>query len=71
MIHKPPHTQEITFDNKTKLTLHNVEKIEMGNLTHIIANGGKEYIINNDRILFIKVYKDGETDYVAPKKKKI
>jgi hypothetical protein len=63
MLIKPPHTQEITFDNKTKLTLHNVEKIEMGNMTHIIANGGKEYITNTDRILFIKVYKNGKTDY--------
>lgn len=65
MIIKPPHTQEITFDNKTKLTLHNVEKIEMGNFTHIVANGSKEYIINNDRILFIKVYNSDKTDYVA------
>lgn len=63
MIIKPPHTQEVTFDNKTKLTLHNVEKIEMGNFTHIVANEGKEYIINNDRILFIKVYKQDKTDY--------
>ena len=63
MLNPPPHTQEITFDNKTKLTLHNVEKIEMGNLTHIIANEGKEYIINNERILFIKVYKTDKTDY--------
>jgi len=63
MIIKPPHTQEITFDNKTKLTLHDVEKIEMGNFTHIIANGGKEYITNTDRILFIKVYKNNKTDY--------
>ena len=63
MLIKPPHTQEITFDNKTKLTLHDVQKIEMGNMTHIIANGGKEYITNTDRILFIKVYKNGKTDY--------
>ena len=63
MLIKPPHTQEITFDNKTKLTLRNVEKIEMGNLTHIVANGGKEYIINNERILFIKVYDSKKTDY--------
>lgn len=63
MIHKPPHTQEITFDNKTKLTLRNVEKIEMGNLTHLVANGGKEYIVNTDRILFIKVYPNDKTDY--------
>ena len=63
MLIKPPHTQEITFDNKTKLTLHNVEKIEMGNMTHIIANGGKEYITNTDRILFIKIYREDKTDY--------
>jgi hypothetical protein len=63
MLNKNSPTQEITFDNKTKLTLRNVKKIEMGNLTHIIANGDKEYIINNERILFIKVYKGDKTDY--------
>ena len=63
MLNKPPHIQEITFDNKTKLTLRNVEKIEIGNMTHIIANEGKEYIINTDRVLFIKVYKKNKTDY--------
>ena len=63
MLNKPPHTQEVTFDNKTKLTLRKVEKIEMGNLTHVIANGGKEYIINVDRVLFIKVYPKDKTDY--------
>lgn len=59
----PPHIQEIQFDNGTKLTLRDVEKIEMGNWTHIIANGGKEYITNGSHILFIKVYKDKKTDY--------
>lgn len=63
MLIKPPHIQEITFINKTKLTLRDVKKIEMGNWTHIVANGGKEYIINNDKILFIKVYKQKKTDY--------
>ena len=64
MIISPPHTQEVQFDNGTKLTLRNVEKIESGNMTHIIANGGKEYITNTNRILFIKVYPKGKkTDY--------
>ena len=69
MFNPPPHTQEITFDNKTKLTLRNVEKIEMGNQTHIVANGGKEYIVFNDRILFVKVYKVNKTDYEIRRKK--
>jgi hypothetical protein len=59
----PPHTQEIAFDNGTKLTLRNVELIESGNWTHIIANGGKEYITNPTRILYVKVYKSSKTDY--------
>jgi len=64
MLIPPPHTQEIQFDNGSKLTLRNVEKIETGNFTHIIANGGKEYITNTSRILFIKVYNNGcKTDY--------
>ena len=62
MLIKVPHTQEIQFDNGTKLTLRDVKKIEQGNWTHIIANGGKEYITNNNRILFVKVYKN-KTDY--------
>lgn len=70
MLIPPPHTQEIQFDNGTKLTLRNVEKIEAGNQTHIIANGGKEYITFTNRILFVKVYKEGEgTDYEIKKKK--
>ena len=63
MLIKPPHVQEITFDNKTKLTLRSVEKIEAGNWTHIIANGGKEYIVNTDHVLYTKVYSQDKTDY--------
>ncbi len=63
MFNNPPHRQEITFDNKTKLTLYNVETIEVGNMTHILVRGGKEYIINQDRVLFIKIYKKNKTDY--------
>lgn len=61
MFIKPPHTQEIIFDNKTRLTLRDVKRIEIGNWTHIECEG-KEYIINNDKINFIKVYKK-KTDY--------
>lgn len=63
MLIPPPHTQEITFTNGAKLTLRKVEKIEQGNWFHIIANGGKEYIINPANILFTKVYKLNKTDY--------
>lgn len=63
MYHKPPHTQEVYFANKTKLLLRNVEKIEQGNWTHIIANGGKEYIVNTDNVNFVKVYASEKTDY--------
>lgn len=63
MFIKESKLQEINFDNKTKLTLRDVKRIEMGNFTHIIANDNKEYIVNNDRILFIKVYPGNKTDY--------
>lgn len=63
MFIKPPHIQEIQFDNGRRLILRDVEKIEDGNWTHIIANGGKEYIINSSRILFTKVYPNDKTDY--------
>lgn len=62
MFNRPKHIQEITFDNKTKLTIHDVEKLAVGNWTHIVVKG-KEYIINNDRVLFVKVYKKNKTDY--------
>lgn len=68
MLIPPPHTQEVQFDNGTKLTLRDVKKIEAGNWTHIIANDGKEYITNTDRILFVKIYPDGKkTDYEKKK----
>lgn len=63
MLIPPPHTQEVQFDNGTKLTLRNIKKIESGNWTHLIANGGKEYITNTNRILFVKVYPKEKTDY--------
>ena len=63
MMIPPLHTQEIQFDNGTKLTLHDVEKIEAGNWTHIIANGVKEYITNPSRILFVKIYPEKKMDY--------
>ena len=69
MLIPPPHAQEVVFDNGTKLTLRDVEKIESGNWTHIIANGGKEYITNTSRILFVKVYPGDKTDYQIKKKK--
>lgn len=63
MLNPPPHTQEVQFDNKTKLTLRNVVKIEAGNWTHILLKDGREYITNSDRILFVKVYPSDKTDY--------
>jgi len=65
MLNPPPHIQEIAFNNGTKLTLRNVEKIEAGNWYHIIANGGKEYIVNPANVLYTKIYKQGKTDYEA------
>lgn len=68
MLIPPPHTQEVQFDNGTKLTLRKVEKIESGNWTHIIANNGKEYITNTSRILFVKIYPKENTDYEESKR---
>ena len=64
MFYPPPHTQEVNFDNGTKLTLRGVERIESGNCAHVLANGDKEYIIYTGRILYVKVYPNGrKTDY--------
>ena len=58
-----PQIQEIQFDNGRRLLLKNVTEIEQGNFTHITAFNGKEYIVNPNKILFIKVYPGDKTDY--------
>ena len=56
MFIRPPHKQQIFFDNKTTRTIEEVVKIEQGNWFHLLTKNGTEYITNPDRILFIRVY---------------
>ena len=60
MFIKPPHDQQIFFDNGTTRWIRNVEKIEQGNWFHFLTEEGVEYITNPERILFVRVYKNGK-----------
>ena len=57
MFIKPPHDQQIHFDNDTTRWIRGVKKIEQGAWFHIIDREEVEHIINPERILFVKVYK--------------
>lgn len=56
MFHKPPHDQQIFFDNGTTRWIRDVIKIEQGNWYHFLTEKGEEYITNPSRILFVRVY---------------
>lgn len=49
--------QVIFFENGSKRYVDNVIKIEQGNWFHLLTKAGEEFIINPDKILFIKSYK--------------
>lgn len=50
--HDFPHNQEISFDNKTRLFVKDIIKIEQQNWVTIYTKT-KKHIINPDRVLFI------------------
>ena len=53
-----PHTQIIHFDNGEERELTNVSCVMKGKWVHIICDdrhGGKEVIVNPDRVLFIRI----------------
>ena len=60
LFNKPPHKQEIFFDDGSVRVIENVVKIEQGRWHHILTEDGTEYITNPDRILFVRVYKNGK-----------
>ena len=57
MFNKPPHTQEIFFDNGSMRVVENVVKVEQGNWFHLLTEDGTEFITNPKRILFVRVKK--------------
>jgi len=55
-----PHTQEIYFDNGERRVIRGITHVEQGKMAHIIVrggddHGGKEIIINPDRVLFTRI----------------
>lgn len=63
MFIKPPHDQQIFFDNKTTRWIRGVVHIEQGNWFHLLTEDGVEYITNPDRILFVRVFKRDKKRY--------
>jgi len=57
MFIKPPHKQEIFFDNGSMRVIDKVVKIEQGNWFHHMDSNGTEFITNPKRILFVRVKK--------------
>jgi beta-lactamase class D len=47
--------QEIFFDNKTRRWVENIIEIKQGAWWHIRTKDGTEYIINPDKINFIRI----------------
>lgn len=57
---KPPHDQQVFFDNNTSRWIRDVVHIEQGQWFHMMTASGVEYITNPNRILFIRVYEEGK-----------
>ena len=53
---KKPHDEEIHFDNKTRQTIKKVVFSEQGVFWHKKTEDGRYYILNPDKILFVRVY---------------
>lgn len=54
-----PQNQEVFFENGSKRIIKNVIKIEQGNWFHLLTDDNNEYIINPNKILFVRVQKRG------------
>ncbi len=55
MFNKPPHKQEIFFDNGSMRVIDEVVKVEQGRWFHLVSKDGTEFIMNPDRILFVRI----------------
>jgi hypothetical protein len=60
MFIKPPHDQQIFFDNGTTRWVRDVKHIEQGNWFHLYTKSGVDYITNPDHILFVRVFPPGK-----------
>lgn len=52
---KEVHDQEIFFDNGSRRTVHNVVDISRGTWWHLFTIEGTEYIINPEKVLFVRI----------------
>lgn len=55
MFNKPPHTQEIFFDDGSMRVIESVVKIEQGQWFHFLTADGTEFITNPRHILFVRI----------------
>lgn len=51
-------SQIIHYDTGTRLTIHNIDKVWMNTYLHITTKDGKEYIINQNRVLHSEIIKN-------------
>ena len=56
------HDEEIHFVNGTRQTLKNVCDSEQGNWWHKRTKDGRYYIVNPDKILFVRIYEKQEDE---------
>lgn len=55
-----PHVQIIHFTDGTKRTIMGVKWVFENAMVHLITENNIEFIINNDKVLFIQRYLDFE-----------
>ncbi len=53
---KKPFTQELHFVDGSRQTIYDIVHIEQGNWYHIFTKKEEYYIINPDKILFVKIF---------------
>ena len=51
-----PHTEEVHFSDGSRQTIKQVVSSEMGQWWHKKTVDGRYYILNPDKILFVRVY---------------
>lgn len=54
------HDEEVHFNNGTRQTIRNIVSSEQGTWWHKKTKDGRYYIINPDKILFVRVYEKKE-----------
>lgn len=53
----PKHKQEIYFNDGSIRVIENIKRIEQGRWFHLLTEDDKEYVINPQNVLFVRVTK--------------